>query len=83
MASVWAALKRRNVVKAAVAYAIVGWILVEMSSVLAPALHLPDSVTTLVAFFLILGFPVAMLLTWAYELTPVFCGSTGFGVQLF
>ena len=42
MASVWAELKRRNVVKVAVAYAIVGWILVEVSSVFSPALRLPE-----------------------------------------
>ncbi len=70
MASVWGELKRRNVVKVAVAYAIVGWILVEVSSVLGPALSLPDWATSFVAFLLILGFPIAMLLTWAYELTP-------------
>ncbi len=70
MASVWGELKRRNVVKVAVAYAIVGWILVEVSSVMGPALNLPDWATSLVAFFLILGFPVALLLSWAYELTP-------------
>ena len=70
MASVWGELKRRNVVKVAVAYAIVGWLLIEIASVLGPALTLPDWVTSSVAFFLILGFPVAMLLTWAYELTP-------------
>ncbi len=70
MASVWQELKRRNVVKVAVAYAIVGWLLVEVSSVLGPALNLPDWATSFVAFLLILGFPVAMLLTWAYELTP-------------
>ncbi len=69
MASVWGELKRRNIVKVAVAYAIVGWILVEVSSVLGPALNLPDWVTTFVAFILILGFPVALLLSWAYELT--------------
>ncbi len=63
-------MKRRNVVKVAVAYAIVGWLLIEVASVLGPALNLPDSATTLVAFLLILGFPVALLLTWAYELTP-------------
>jgi UPF0716 family protein affecting phage T7 exclusion len=59
MASVWGQLKRRNVVKVAVAYAIVGWILVEISSVLGPALNLPGWVTSFVAFLLILGFPVA------------------------
>ena len=70
MTSFFGELRRRNVVKVAVAYAIVGWILVEVSSVLGPALSLPDWATSFVAFLLILGFPVAMLLTWAYELTP-------------
>jgi len=70
MTSFFGELRRRNVVKVAVAYAIVGWLLIEVSSVLGPALNLPDWATSLVAFFLILGFPVAMLLTWAYELTP-------------
>ncbi len=68
--SLFVELRRRNVVKVAVAYAIVGWILVEVSSVMGPALNLPDWATSLVAFFLILGFPVALLLSWAYELTP-------------
>ncbi len=70
MTSFFGELRRRNVVKVAVAYAIVGWLLVEVSSVLSPALRLPEWVPSLVALLLILGFPVAMLLTWAYELTP-------------
>ena len=70
MASIWGELKRRNVVKVAVAYAIVGWILIEVSSVLGPALNLPEWATSLVAFFIILGFPLALVLSWAYELTP-------------
>ena len=56
MASFFTELKRRNVVKVAVAYGIVAWLLIEVSSVLGPALHLPSWATTLVAFFLILGF---------------------------
>ena len=70
MASVWAELKRRNVVKVAVAYAIVGWLLVQIADVFFPALQLPDWTVTFVAALLILGFPVALLLSWAYELTP-------------
>ncbi len=70
MASVWGELKRRNVVKVAVAYAIVGWLLIEVASVMGPALNLPDWAISLVAFFLILGFPIALILSWAYELTP-------------
>jgi hypothetical protein len=66
MASVWEELKRRNVVKVAVAYAIVGWLLIEISSVLGSALILPDWATSLVAFFVILGFPLALVLSWAY-----------------
>ncbi len=42
MASVWGELKRRNVVRVSVAYAIVGWLLIEVSSVIAPAMNLPD-----------------------------------------
>jgi len=70
MASVWRELKRRNVVRVAVAYAVVGWLLVEVASVMGPALNLPDWVTSSVAFFVILGFPLALVLSWAYELTP-------------
>ena len=70
MASVWAELRRRNVVKVAVAYAIVGWLVLEIASVMGPALNLPDWSTSFVAFLLILGFPVAIVFSWAYELTP-------------
>ncbi|HEY5623669.1 MAG TPA: tetratricopeptide repeat protein [Gammaproteobacteria bacterium] len=70
MASVWAELKRRNVVKVAAAYAIVAWILIEVASVMAPALNLPDWSTSFVAFLMILGLPVALVLSWAFELTP-------------
>ncbi len=70
MASVWGELKRRNVVKVAVAYAIVRWLLIEVSSVIAPAMNLPDWATSLVVFFVILGFPLALVLSWADEITP-------------
>ncbi len=48
MASVWGELKRRNVVEVAIAYAIVGWLLVEVSSILGPALRLPEWTISLV-----------------------------------
>ena len=70
MASVWAELKRRNVVKVAVAYAIVGWLVIEVASTVFPLLQLPDWTATFVTMLLILGFPVALILSWAYELTP-------------
>lgn len=63
-------LKRRNVFRVAVAYTIVGWVLVQVANTFFPALRLPDWTITLVAGLVILGFPVALLLAWAYQITP-------------
>jgi TolB-like protein/Flp pilus assembly protein TadD len=63
-------LKRRNVFRVAVAYVIIAWLILQVGDTLAPALHLPETVNTVLAFFLILGFPLAIFLAWAYELTP-------------
>ncbi len=70
MASVWGELKRRNVVKVAVAYAIVGWVLIEVSTTVLPVFEAPDWIAQVFAFFVILGFPLALILSWAYEITP-------------
>jgi len=63
-------LKRRNVFKVAAAYIIVAWLIMQAGEVLSPALHLPDWINSALAFFLILGFPLAMFFAWAFELTP-------------
>ena len=63
-------LKRRNVFKVAAAYIIVAWLLLQVSDTLVPALHLPEWFHSGVAFVLILGFPIAMVFAWAYEMTP-------------
>jgi Tol biopolymer transport system component len=63
-------LKKRQVFKVGAAYAIVAWLLVQAADVFVPALHLPDWAITLVAGLVLLGFPVALLLAWAYEVTP-------------
>lgn len=68
--SVWGELKRRNVVKVAATYAIVAWLVVQIASVFAPALGMPDWVLGFIVFVVILGFPIALVLAWAYELTP-------------
>lgn len=68
--SVFEELKRRNVFRVAAAYLIVGWLILQVGEVLAPALRLPDWTTSAVVYFLILGFPVAMIFAWAFELTP-------------
>src|SRR2546421_10786469 len=66
----FAELKRRNVYKVAVAYAVVGWLVMQVASTVVPALHLPDTITTAVVVLTLLGFPIALVLAWAFELTP-------------
>ena len=70
MASVWGELKRRNVVKVAVAYAIVGWLLIEVASTVLPTFQAPLWVLQSVTFVIILGFPLALVLSWVFDLTP-------------
>ena len=70
MASIWAELKRRNVVKVAVAYAVVGWLLIEVASVLMPTFQAPEWVMRVFSFAIIAGFPLAVVLAWAFDITP-------------
>ena len=68
--SLIAELKRRNVFRVAAAYAIVAWLLIEVSSVVLPTFGAPEWVMKVVTFLVILGFPLALILAWAFELTP-------------
>ena len=68
--SFFAELKRRNVFRVAAAYIIVGWLIMQAGDTLAPALHLPEWVNSLLVFFLLLGFPLALFFAWAFEMTP-------------
>ena len=70
MASAWEELKRRNVVRVAVAYVIVSWLILQLSDVLIPMLTLPEWVGRLVFLLLLIGFPLALFFSWAFELTP-------------
>ncbi|MCH7510683.1 MAG: hypothetical protein IIB68_12745 [Proteobacteria bacterium] len=63
-------LKRRNVIKVAVAYAIVGWLLVEVASVVLPTFKAPEWIMQVFTFFVIVGFPLALIFAWAFEITP-------------
>jgi TolB-like protein len=65
-----AELRRRNVFRVAIAYTLISWLILQVGDTLAPALRLPEWVNTAAAFFLILGFPLAVFFAWAYELTP-------------
>ena len=73
----FAELKRRNVYKVAVAYAVVGWLVMQVAATVVPALHLPNAITTAVVLLTILGFPIALVLAWAFELTPEGVKRTG------
>jgi TolB-like protein/tetratricopeptide (TPR) repeat protein len=63
-------LKRRNVYKVAVAYAIVGWLLVQIATQVFPFLEIPNWVVRLVIALVAIGFPVALVIAWAFEITP-------------
>ena len=63
-------LKRRNVYKVAVAYAVVAWLLMQIATQIFPFFEIPNWAVRLVVLLLILGFPVALILAWAFEITP-------------
>jgi len=65
-----AELKRRKVYRVAVAYSIVGWLLIQIATQVFPFFEIPMWVVRLVIVLLVLGFPVALLLAWAFDLTP-------------
>src|SRR6266478_5505564 len=68
--SFFAELKRRNVYKVAVAYAVVAWLLIQVATQVFPFFEIPNWAVRLVVLLLILGFPVALILSWAFEITP-------------
>ena len=70
LSSFFAELKRRNVYKVAVAYAIVGWLLVQVATQVFPFLEIPTWVVRLVIVLVAAGFPIALVIAWAFELTP-------------
>src|ERR1700716_1261091 len=63
-------LKRRNVYKVAVAYAVVGWLVIQVSSTVLPTFHAPEWVVQTLVVLVAIGFPIALVIAWAFELTP-------------
>jgi serine/threonine-protein kinase len=63
-------LKRRNVYKVGVAYAVVAWLLMQIASQLFPFFEIPNWVVRLIILLLIIGFPIALVIAWAFEATP-------------
>jgi TolB-like protein/predicted Zn-dependent protease len=63
-------LKRRNVYKVAVAYAVVAWLLIQIATQVFPFFEVPNWAVRLVVLLIIIGFPIALVIAWAFELTP-------------
>jgi TolB-like protein/Flp pilus assembly protein TadD len=66
----FAELKRRNVYKVAVAYAVVGWLIAQIATQIFPFLEIPNWIVRLVILLIAIGFPVALVIAWAFEATP-------------
>jgi TolB-like protein/Tfp pilus assembly protein PilF len=77
MSSFLGELKRRSVFKVAVTYGIVAWLLIEVTTTVLPTFEAPEWIAQVFTFFIILGFPVALVLSWAYDLTPQGIERTG------
>ena len=68
--NLFAELKRRNVYKVAVAYAIVGWLLVQVATQVFPFFEISNWAVRLIVLVIVIGFPIALIISWAFELTP-------------
>ena len=66
----FAELKRRHVYRVAIAYGVVAWLLIQVATQVFPFFEIPNSVVRLVVLTVVLGFPVALIIAWAFELTP-------------
>jgi len=63
-------LKRRNVYKVAVAYAVIGWVIAQIATQIFPFLEIPNWIVRLVIVMIAIGFPIALIIAWAFEATP-------------
>src|SRR5262244_3767988 len=68
--NLFAELKRRNVYKVAIAYGVVSWLLMQIASQIFPFFEIPNWAVRLVVLLLIIGFPIALIIAWAFEATP-------------
>jgi adenylate cyclase len=66
----WSELKRRRVIRVIVLYAVAGWVVIEVASTVLPNLNLPDWTVTLVTLLVVLGFVIAIMLAWAFDIGP-------------
>ncbi|MCZ6499804.1 MAG: hypothetical protein O6844_04870, partial [Gammaproteobacteria bacterium] len=70
MSSFFNELKRRNVVRVAVMYVAFGWVLIQLTDILFPMFGIPEWGGRLAVILLGMGFPLALIFAWVFELTP-------------
>ena len=68
--NLWSELRRRRVIRVVAIYAVVGWIIIEVASTVLPNLNLPEWSVTLVTILIVLGFPVTVIMAWAFDIGP-------------
>ncbi len=68
--SLFSELKKRRVVRVAIAYAVVGWVLIQVAEIAFEAFELPASALQVVIIAVAVGFPVALVLSWLFDITP-------------
>ena len=68
--SFFAEIKRRKVHRVATAYAVAGWLLIQIATQVVPFFEIPNWAVRLVVIMLALGFPIAVILSWIFDLTP-------------
>ncbi|HET9819297.1 MAG TPA: tetratricopeptide repeat protein [Rhodanobacteraceae bacterium] len=73
----WQELKRRHVYRVAAAYVVVGWLLVQVVTQVFPIFHLPDWIDQAIVLLILVGFPIALVLAWAFDATPQGIVATG------
>ncbi len=78
----FAELRRRNVYKVAIAYGVVAWLLMQVATQVFPFLEIPNWAIRLVIMLIVIGFPIALVIAWAFELTPEGLKRTEFADEL-
>src|SRR6266567_4541680 len=78
----FAELKRRNVYKVAIAYGVVAWLLIQIATQTFPFFEIPNWIVRAVIVLLLLGFPITLVIAWAFELTPEGLKRTEFADEL-
>src|SRR6266576_1349619 len=78
----FAELKRRHVYRVAIAYGVIAWLLIQVATQVFPFFEIPNWGVRLIVLFIVIGFPIALIIAWAFELTPEGLKRTEFADEL-